>query len=182
MRVSFYSVNELREFIGVHKDPIPRDKKSKVVYKISCKSCDASYVGQTCRQLKSRITEHKNHIRTTCQWCDKPSHSANNCWKKQNEQHNPVNKVKVVCQICNNFGHNARDCRSKIGQNAASSDSLFCRYCKGQGHLLESCELRIASNNRRKINEQGNSDGPSKSDVAQGSEGVSHPSTSKKGQ
>ncbi|KYN30038.1 hypothetical protein ALC57_00481 [Trachymyrmex cornetzi] len=63
MRVSFYSVNKLREFIRVHKDPLPRDKKSKVVYKISCKSCDASYVGQTCRQLKSRITEHKNHIR-----------------------------------------------------------------------------------------------------------------------
>ena len=29
----------------------------------SHKSCDASYVEQTCRQLKSRITEHKNHIR-----------------------------------------------------------------------------------------------------------------------
>ncbi|KYN17051.1 hypothetical protein ALC57_10688 [Trachymyrmex cornetzi] len=90
--------------------------------------------------------------------------------------------ISIVCQICNNFGHNARDCRSKIGQNAASSNSLFCRYCKGQGHLLESCELRIASNNRRKINEQGNSDSPSKSGVPQGSEGVSHPSTSKKAQ
>ncbi|KYN12032.1 hypothetical protein ALC57_15783, partial [Trachymyrmex cornetzi] len=63
MRVSLYSVNKLREFIRVHKDPLSRDKKSKVVYKISCKSCDASYVGQTCRQLQSRITEHKNHIR-----------------------------------------------------------------------------------------------------------------------
>ena len=36
-----------------------RDKKSNVVYKISCKSCDASYVGQ----LRSRITEHENYIR-----------------------------------------------------------------------------------------------------------------------
>jgi len=50
--------------IRVHKDPLPRDKKSNIVYKISCKNCDASnYVGQTCRQLKLRITEHKNHIR-----------------------------------------------------------------------------------------------------------------------
>ncbi|XP_018346175.1 PREDICTED: uncharacterized protein LOC108750859 [Trachymyrmex septentrionalis] len=48
---------------AVHKDPLLRDKKSNVVYKISCKSCDVSYVGQMCRQLKSRITEHKNHIR-----------------------------------------------------------------------------------------------------------------------
>ncbi|KYM93792.1 hypothetical protein ALC62_15636 [Cyphomyrmex costatus] len=63
LRVSYYSSNKLREFIRVHKDPLPREKKSGVVYKISCKGCDASYVGQTCRQLKSRIAEHKNHIR-----------------------------------------------------------------------------------------------------------------------
>ena len=47
MKVLFYNINKLREFIRVHKDPLPRDKKSNVVYKISCKSCDASYVGQT---------------------------------------------------------------------------------------------------------------------------------------
>jgi len=33
-----------------------------VVYKINCKDCDASYVGQTGRQLKTRISEYKNHI------------------------------------------------------------------------------------------------------------------------
>jgi len=37
-----------------------RVAKSHVVYKISCKSCDASYID---RQLKSRITEYKNYIR-----------------------------------------------------------------------------------------------------------------------
>ena len=63
IKVSFYSTNKLREFIRIHKNPLPRDQKSNVVYKISCKSCDASNVRQTCGQLKSRITEHKNHIR-----------------------------------------------------------------------------------------------------------------------
>jgi len=33
-----------------------------VVSKISYKNYDASYVGQTCRQLKMRISEHKGHI------------------------------------------------------------------------------------------------------------------------
>ncbi|KAG5332407.1 SETMR methyltransferase, partial [Acromyrmex charruanus] len=48
------------------------------------------------------------------------------------------------------------------------------------GHLLES-ELRIASN-QRKRNEQGHSNDPSKPDVPQGTERVSHPLTSKKTQ
>ena len=53
----------MRIFIRVHKDPLPGDKKSNVVYKISCKNWDASYVEQMYRQLRSKITEHKNHIR-----------------------------------------------------------------------------------------------------------------------
>ena len=60
--IVLYNTNKLREFIRVHKKPLPRDKKSNVVYKISCKSCDASYMGQTCKQLRSRITERKNYI------------------------------------------------------------------------------------------------------------------------
>jgi len=38
-------------------------KCSNVVYKVSCNDCYASYVGQTSRQLKKRISEHRNHIR-----------------------------------------------------------------------------------------------------------------------
>jgi len=34
-----------------------------VVYKISYKNCEALYVGQTKRQLKTRIIEHRNHIK-----------------------------------------------------------------------------------------------------------------------
>lgn len=33
-----------------------------MVYKIPCGDCDASYVGQTKRLLKTRISEHRNHI------------------------------------------------------------------------------------------------------------------------
>jgi len=60
--LSFFSLNKLSSFIKAHKDPLPKFSQMNVVYKISCKNCEASYVGQTCRQLKTRISEHKNHI------------------------------------------------------------------------------------------------------------------------
>ena len=64
IRVSFRSPNKLKKYIKVHKDTCPHTSKNNVVYKISCKDCDASYVGQTSRKLKSRIAEHRNHIRS----------------------------------------------------------------------------------------------------------------------
>ena len=63
IRVSFHSPNKMGKYIKVQKDICPHTSKSNVVYKISCNNCDASYVGQTGRQLKTRITEHRNLIR-----------------------------------------------------------------------------------------------------------------------
>jgi len=59
-RISFFSMSKLNSFIKIYKDPLPKLSNMNVVYKISCENCDASYVGQTCRQLKTRISEHKN--------------------------------------------------------------------------------------------------------------------------
>lgn len=61
-RSAFYSTDKLSKFIKVQKDPLPPPLRSSVVYKIDCRDCDASYVGQTSRLLKTRITEHRNHI------------------------------------------------------------------------------------------------------------------------
>jgi len=36
---------------------------TSLVYKIHCKDCDVSYVGQTKRQLRTRIKEHRNNIK-----------------------------------------------------------------------------------------------------------------------
>ncbi|KYN30381.1 hypothetical protein ALC56_15308 [Trachymyrmex septentrionalis] len=64
IRVPFHSPNKMGKYIKVQKDICLHTSKSmNVVYKISCNNCDASYVGQMGRQLKSRITEHRNHIR-----------------------------------------------------------------------------------------------------------------------
>jgi len=147
---------------------------------IICQLCSKS--GHNAKACRTNNMSNQTKPSVICQWCDKQGHSASNCWKKQNEQRSVEVKTKIVCQICNNFGHNAKDCRAKLERSTAAKDSIFCRYCKEQGHLLDNCELRIASNNRRKINNQGNSNGPSKSGVQQGSERITHPSTSQKTQ
>ena len=33
------------------------------MYKINCKNCDKKYIGETGRDLRTRITEHKRNIR-----------------------------------------------------------------------------------------------------------------------
>lgn len=47
----------------IHKDPLPNLSKKNVVYKLNCRDCNATYVGQTKRLLKTRISEHRNHVR-----------------------------------------------------------------------------------------------------------------------
>jgi len=61
VRLSFFSLNKLDRIIKVQKDVLPYDSKKNVVYKINCKNCNASYVGQMVHKL-IRINEHKNNI------------------------------------------------------------------------------------------------------------------------
>ena len=63
MIISYTGMNKLRSFIKVQKDELPLMNRKNVVYKISCNDCDATYVGQTCRLLHTRINEHRAHIR-----------------------------------------------------------------------------------------------------------------------
>ncbi|KYN23497.1 hypothetical protein ALC57_04081, partial [Trachymyrmex cornetzi] len=65
VNLAFFSLNKFNCFIKTYKDPVPILAKRNVVYKINCNDCDASYVGQTKRTVKTRITEHRNDIRKT---------------------------------------------------------------------------------------------------------------------
>jgi len=55
--IGYRVLNSLGKFIKVHKDSNNFFSNNNVVYKISCRDCNASYVGQTKRQLKTRIKE-----------------------------------------------------------------------------------------------------------------------------
>jgi hypothetical protein len=56
---SFRPVNKISQLIIHPKDKIPMEEKCGVVYEVSCKNCDKSYIGETSRKLCARITEHK---------------------------------------------------------------------------------------------------------------------------
>ena len=64
-----------------YKDPIPNDLKSFLVYKFTCASCSSSYIGETCRHVKTRIEENikkdKSHI-------SKHLHSTTTCFESYN--------------------------------------------------------------------------------------------------
>lgn len=55
-------VNNLKKIIRTHKDPLPNLNHNNVIYKICCRDCNASYMGQTGRQLITRIKEHRLNI------------------------------------------------------------------------------------------------------------------------
>jgi len=59
-KLNFFKTHKI-----THKDLFLKTNKTKknVIYKIYCKDCDASYVGQTRKTLKMRILKHCNDIR-----------------------------------------------------------------------------------------------------------------------
>jgi len=54
-------MNSLGRIIKAHKDRNDVLANNNVVYKIKCINCNASYVGQTKRQLCTSIKEHSNN-------------------------------------------------------------------------------------------------------------------------
>jgi len=60
--IAYSVLNTLNKYIKRHKDKIDPTTQNEVVYKIDCIDCKSSYVGQTKRQFKTRIKEHRSDI------------------------------------------------------------------------------------------------------------------------
>ncbi|KYN18632.1 hypothetical protein ALC57_09050 [Trachymyrmex cornetzi] len=58
-KVAFKAHNNLNSIIKLGKDQLKTNEQKGVVYKINCKECDVSYVGQTKRKMGTRIFEHQ---------------------------------------------------------------------------------------------------------------------------
>jgi len=58
-KLAFFSFNKLGRIIKVQKDTLSPGFNKNIVYKLSCKDCDATYVEQTKRKFNTRISEHR---------------------------------------------------------------------------------------------------------------------------
>ena len=61
--VTFSSSSSLRNLLTRTKSSPPTDSTTNVIYRIPCRDCPASYIGQTKRPILTRITEHERHFR-----------------------------------------------------------------------------------------------------------------------
>ena len=52
-------INTLRQLLVHPKDKTGKEQKTGVIYKIDCKTCEGTYVGETARTLGKRLDEHR---------------------------------------------------------------------------------------------------------------------------
>lgn len=63
VRVQLRPNRTLRQMLVKPKDPVPLDQRNGVVYRIPCKDCESTYVGQSGRSLACRMKEHQRAVR-----------------------------------------------------------------------------------------------------------------------
>lgn len=62
IRTFFRTVTSIRDMLVHPKDPILKEKRTRVVYEVPC-SCGKVYIGKTIRTLETRMKEHKKACR-----------------------------------------------------------------------------------------------------------------------
>lgn len=60
--IAYKNRKTLRNLFSKTKDPLVRELKSNVCYKVQCKNCDNVYIGQTGRHVKTRMAEHRRDV------------------------------------------------------------------------------------------------------------------------
>ena len=63
VKVAMKPIHTIGRILPSPKDPPTLEEKSCLVYQVPCFDCDFVYIGQTKRDLKSRLAEHKLAIR-----------------------------------------------------------------------------------------------------------------------
>ncbi|XP_044757531.1 uncharacterized protein LOC123315760 [Coccinella septempunctata] len=64
VRIVCYYRKTIKNFFSKLKDLTPKMLQSNLIYKVNCKSCQSSYVGQTKQYLKNRMKQHENDCKS----------------------------------------------------------------------------------------------------------------------
>nr|CAI5842688.1 unnamed protein product [Callosobruchus analis] len=75
VRIALCNVLPVSIVFSKLKTPVKPLEKSDIVYSISCCNCNKAYIGQTSRNLKSRITSHKSDINREVNSCGLAQHA-----------------------------------------------------------------------------------------------------------
>lgn len=91
INIAFSTKRKLKHILGNPKDKVPNEEKSGI-YQIDCDDCDLKYIGQTKRNLKTRLKEHKANFKNNH---EEKSAIAKHCIQ---EQHTFTN-VKLLQEV-----------------------------------------------------------------------------------
>ena len=78
VQVHIRPTNTIRSRLVHPKDKLDKLDQAGVVYKIECKECDDTYVGESARQLKDRFNEHHRSSSPVGQHLKERRHSIDN--------------------------------------------------------------------------------------------------------
>ena len=67
MNVAFKSPKIIGQLYPYKDRVLDKMNKSLVVYRIKCKNCEVSYIGETKRRLHDRVQEHKKGMNSSCE-------------------------------------------------------------------------------------------------------------------
>ena len=62
VKAMFKPQRTMRSLLVQVKEKIPAENQKEVVYEVPCKDCGLKYIGETRRNLKTRMTEHKGAV------------------------------------------------------------------------------------------------------------------------
>ena len=62
-KVALKPERTVKDILVRPKDRTPLEQQCGAIYKIPCADCDAFYIGESARQLKTRVKEHKDSVR-----------------------------------------------------------------------------------------------------------------------
>ena len=111
VQVHFKPRNTLREHLVSPKDKLKKEERCHTVYEHMCKTCRASYIGETKRPLGVRSKEHKRESSPVTLHARDTGHNI------------PIDQAKIIDQDESWFGRGVREaCHIRIRRSSLSRD------------------------------------------------------------